>query len=66
MTVGELIAKLQEYPADVLVVRAARESGYNEVDYAQGIRLKLRGHPTHHYGKYDAVDQGEVLAVQLA
>lgn len=59
MIVGDLIAALSAYPADMQVVVHGYELGYNDVLTVTTIPLKLNVYSEWYFGKHDQPERYE-------
>ena len=65
MKVKELIEEIQKLDPEKMVVTAGYEGGYDEIDGACEIRLKLNVNTAWYYGKHEQDENGECHAILI-
>jgi hypothetical protein len=65
MTKAELIEALNEYPDDIMIVIPGHEGGRKEVEWAEGIKLKLNVNTVWYYGPHEEESDGDTDAIYI-
>ncbi|MBE2272503.1 MAG: hypothetical protein IAE80_29985, partial [Anaerolinea sp.] len=66
LTVGELIERLQQFPASLPVIVRSYEEGYDPVTEVQVIRVAETADRAWYVGVYEATDEHGETALLLA